>query len=107
LGKEGRVILASSAADRMSYCSGYIKNGVFTYFLMEPSYDFFPKDGKPDGALTMKELDTNNDGWISAEEAFPYAAEKTDEYNEWRDTPIQYPKMYDGFDGDFDISYVG
>ena len=103
---EGRVILAASAMDRKSYCGGYIKNGVFSYFLMESSYDFFPRDGKPDGALTMKELDANNDGWISAEEAFPYAAEKTDEYNEWRDVPIQYPQMYDGFDGDFTITYV-
>ncbi|MCD6223013.1 MAG: caspase family protein, partial [Thermoplasmata archaeon] len=105
---ERRVILASSAADKESSCGGYIKNSVFPYFLMEPNYDFFPKDGKPDGALTMKELDANNDGWISAEEAFPYAAEKTDEYNEWRGWELrQNPQMYDGFDGDFTISYVG
>jgi len=107
---EGRVILAASAKDRYSYCGGYIKNGVFSYFLMEPSYDFFPRDGKPDGALTMKELDANNDGWISAEEAFPYAAEKTDEFAKWEgwgEDYYQYPQMYDGFDGDFTISYVG
>jgi len=108
--EEGRIILASSAINRASYSYGDLRNSIFLYFLMEPSYDFFPKDGKPDGALTMKDLDKNNNGWISAEEAFPYAAEKTDEFLEWEgwgEECYQYPKMYDGFDGDFDISYVG
>ena len=106
--KDGRVILTSSDRDKASWSVFRLKNSVFLHFLMEPSYDFFPKDGKPDGALTMKELDANNDGWISAEEAFLYAAEKTDEYNEWRGWELrQNPQMYDGFDGDFTISYVG
>ncbi|MCD6331337.1 MAG: caspase family protein, partial [Thermoplasmata archaeon] len=110
LKEEGRVILASSAKNRSSYVSSYIENSVFLYFLMEPSYDFFPRDGKPDGALTMKELDANNDGWISAEEAFPYAAEKTDEFAKWEgwgEEYYQYPQMYDGFDGDFTITFIG
>lgn len=60
------------------------------------------------GALTMKELDTNNDDWISAEEAFPYAAEKTDEYLKVIEHgPAQNPLIYDGYEGELKISYVG
>ncbi len=110
---ESRVIMTACSKNKGTWESGYIKNEPFAYFLAEPTNDFWPQDGKPDGALTMKDLDTNHDGWVSAEEAFPYAQEKYVEYKNWVASrqgwdpdDVGDPHIYDGFEGDFTITHV-
>ena len=59
----GRVVLAACKGFQYSYGDPYLRNGVFTYYLVE--------------ALRNKETDTNKNGWISEKEAFDYAKPKT------------------------------
>jgi len=70
LGEDGRVILTSSSEDRPSYSAHELKNGIFTYFLFD----------SVNGAFSRKDCDYNNDGFVSAEEAFAYASVKTDQW---------------------------
>jgi len=80
LGQSGRVILAAAAKDETAWV-GNLGNCVFIYFLLEAF------DGR---------ADINHDGWVSAEEAFYYAAPKTTEYLE-KYGKSQHPQIYDGY----------
>jgi len=80
LGQSGRVILAAAAKGESAWV-GNLGNCVFIYFLLEAF------DGQ---------ADTNHDGWVSAEEAFNYAAPKTTEYLE-RYGKSLHPQIYDGY----------
>ena len=86
LAQSGRVILMSSKSNEHSYMSLQLKNGFFIYFLLE---------GFAGSA------DSNHDGWVSAEEAFDYAAPKTSSYE-----PRQHPQIYDGCPGELKITQV-
>lgn len=89
----GRVVLAASAEEQSSWEFGALKNGVFTYYLLE--------------AMTSPSADTNGNGWISAEEAFAYAASRVDNYV-WTHTGThQNPQMSDGVSGEVDLTHPG
>jgi len=75
-GNENRVILMACAADEYSFEDPNLKNGVFTYFVVEGL----------EGAA-----DSNSDGKITAEETFDYAEPRTVSH-----TPQQHPQIYDG-----------
>lgn len=94
LAQDGRVILTSSDKEHPACVSRRLQNSIFIYYLADSH----------DGAFQKKNLDKNDNGWISAEEAFPYAKEKTDIFA--CQNP-QNPQIYDGYDGELDISYVG
>jgi uncharacterized caspase-like protein len=89
----GRIVLAASAEAQSSWEFGALKNGVFTYYLLE--------------AMTSPSADTNGNGWISAEEAFAYAASRVDNYV-WTHTGThQNPQMSDGVSGEVDLTQPG
>ena len=87
LSGDGRVILMACGDLEYSYASYDLENGVFTYFLMEA----FSGLG-----------DLNQDGWVTAEEAFNYAEPKTIYYTE----DAQHPQIYDNHDGEIKITEV-
>jgi len=89
LAKKGRVILTSCKKNEYSWVYYDEKNGYFSYFLIEG----FSGEG-----------DDNNNGVISAEEAFYYAKDRTTQATR-RDSifRVQHPQMYDGVDGPVDI----
>ena len=93
LAKEGRVIMASAAEDETSWWVKSLQNSVFFYYLADPSA----------GALNIKSLDENNNGWVSAEEAFPYVSENVYNYLA-KYGKIQHPQLYDGYAGDLDVT---
>ena len=74
------VVLTSCTADELSYFKTNY-GGIFTDYLLE--------------ACEKKECDLDNDGWISVEEAFHYAQDKTIKYQRSRKIK-QTPQMYDG-----------
>ncbi|MCD6572748.1 MAG: caspase family protein, partial [Thermoplasmata archaeon] len=97
LAKQGRVIMTSCAEDEGSSVDLLkLKNSVFFYFLADPV----------GGALNKKDLDKNNNGWISAEEAFPYVSKKVPEYvnMRWGLPDHQHPQLYDGYAGELDVT---
>jgi len=87
LGQKGRIIMSACSADETG----------FTAWLLVFLYDAFAK----------KDCDLNNDGWVSAEEAFPFAKEWTEEYNEiWNPEHPIHPQMYDDYPGELLITQV-
>jgi len=91
--KPGRIILAGCDKNEYTDNSPEYENGYFTYHLVEG----FKGKG-----------DSNNNGWVSAEEAFEYARPKVEE--DTRNAPgvkTQHPQIYDGISGDLDITEVG
>lgn len=89
----GRVVLTASAADEGSWEFGALKNGVFTYYLVE--------------ALQSHAADTNYNGVVSAEEAFAYLAGRVDDYVYGHTPPYRYhqnPQIYDGVVGEIDLT---
>ncbi len=97
LAKDGRVILTSSDRQHKAGAWDPFQNHVFIYYLVDFSEGAFPK----------KSLDTNNDGWVSAEEAYPYAREKTNAFSWKYGGFYQNPLIYDGCEGDLRICYIG
>jgi len=89
LDKPGRVILMSSGRFEISWSSELLQNSIFTYFLIQGF------EGKAD--------DLNQDGWISAEEAFNYAKPRTTLFARLKLICFQHPRIYDGYEGDFNI----
>ena len=91
----GRVILTASTADQPSWEFGALKNGAFTYYLVE--------------ALQSLAADTNSNGQVSAEEAFAYLAGLVDSYvyGHTGSTPggpyHQNPQLYDGVAGEVEL----
>ena len=108
----GRVILTSCNAGEVSSMSDTMKNGVFIYFLADETGVWnkqfkwpTPIEGK-DGAFARDDPDTNekdyggnNDGWISAEEAYAYAAKWTTKARDW-----MHPQISDMYPGDLNIA---
>jgi len=104
LAKEGRVIMTACKEDESEWAPPMLKNGIFSYFLAEPYDDKYPRDGKPDGALNQKSIDKNGNGWISAEEAYPYVRDNTYEWRKEHGKYPQHPQLYDGYAGDLDVT---
>lgn len=89
----GRVVLAASREDQSSWEFGALKDGVFTYYMLE--------------AMATSSADANSNGWVSAEEAFDYADGRVDSYV-WANTSThQYPQMSDGVTGQVDLVQPG
>ena len=107
LAKQGRVIMTSCAEDESSWAPSLLRNSIFFYFLTEPYNDKYPRDGKPDGALNQKSMDKDDNGWVSAEEAYQYVCESTSEFikkhGDYEKYP-QHPQLYDGYAGDLDVT---
>jgi len=87
LKQEGRLIMASSAQDEVSYGSHSLKNGYFTYYLVE--------------GLGISGLDDDSSGEpgyreISAEEVYPYVYNKIS-YKE-------HPQFWSGIDGEVGLT---
>jgi len=80
LAQSGRVILMETARNETA-CSGTLGNSPFIYFLLEAF------DGQ---------ADNNHDSWVSAEEAFNYAAPKTTDYFKKIHRSV-HPQIYDGY----------
>jgi len=89
----GRVVLTASAEDQGSWEFGELKNGVFTYYLVE--------------ALRSPSADANSNGWISAEEAYAYLADKVDDYVWLHKSTHQNPQISDGVGGEVDLTQLG
>jgi len=111
MAQEGRVVLTSSAANQYSASLDEMKNGIFIYFLVDETGVWSSRYGYPtprvgkDGAFARDDPDTNenyggnNDGWISAEEAFSYAKKwKTRVWSE------SVPQISDNYKGDLLIA---
>ena len=81
LAKEGYEIMAACADNEYALESGYLQNGVFTYYV---------EQGLAGGA------DANADQKISAEETYSYAGPKTADYTGGK----QHPQFYDGLAGE-------
>ena len=71
----GYVVLTACDEDELSYESGTIRNGYFTYYVVEGLWG---------------PADINADDIISAEETFSYAAPRTTNAE-----PLQHPQLYD------------
>ena len=105
LGQKGRIIMSACRADETG---GTVTLLWFLYEMediVEELYDF--EAPVPNGAFAREDCDLNNDGWISAEEAFPYAKEWTARLHEFLKPghPI-YPQMYDDYLGELLITQV-
>jgi hypothetical protein len=88
--KPGRVVLMASAANQGSWEFSELEHGVFTYYLIQ--------------ALSSTTADTNHNGWVSAEEAFNYLANRVDNYVLSRTGDHQNPQLSDGVVGDVDLT---
>jgi hypothetical protein len=89
----GRIVLAASAEDQSSWEFGELGDGAFTYYLLE--------------AMTTPSADTSSNGWVSAEEAFAYAAGRVDNYVWTKTNTHQNPQMSDGVSGQVDLVQLG
>ena len=122
LAQPNRVIITSCKSDEKTggvYLAGKSYGGWLTYFLADQTgachriLGFPPKDpvfGAKDGAFARSDPDTsseyggNNDGWISAEEAYPFVCKWLGELT--KDYPPEaqpHPQMYDGYPGDLKV----
>ena len=89
----GRIVLAASREDQSSWEFGALRDGVFTYYMLQ--------------AMTTSSADANGNGWVSAEEAFDYADGRVDSYV-WANTSThQNPVMSDGVTGQVDLVQLG
>ena len=77
------IVLASSAEGETSADPPSLGNSLFTYFVLRGM---------------QASADVNADGWISAEESYAYAADKTTAYN-----PDQHPQIEDQFPGELNL----
>jgi hypothetical protein len=90
LGQSGRVVLAASTAQQLSWEFSALSHGVFTYYLLM--------------ALMDRAADTNHNGWVSAEEAYTYLVARVDKYVFPRTGKHQNPQIYDGVAGQVDLT---
>jgi uncharacterized repeat protein (TIGR02543 family) len=82
MGTSGRVILMACRSYETSQESGYLQNGVFTYYILQAMDNF-------------EDADANSDNELSAEEVAEYANPLANDYNIW-----QNPVLYDGYYGE-------
>jgi len=106
-----RVILTSSRENEESFSYHELENSVFVYFLVDETGVWSkhwgwptPLEGK-DGAFARKSCDTNNDGWVSAEEAYTYASQYTAKWA-FLGGLSQHPQIYDGCPGELKITKI-
>ena len=106
LGKEGRIIMSACRSDEAGL-TGWLL--AFLYNRGDvTSYYGYHGGPNPNGAFWRKDCDLNEDGWVSAEEAFPYTCYWVEKFhNEFfnPDHPI-HPQIYDGIDGELHISLL-
>ena len=86
----GRLALMASAANQASWEFGALRNGVFTYYLVE--------------ALLSPVADTNSNGRVSIEEAYAYLAGRVDNYVLSSTGEHQNPQISDGVAGEVDLA---
>jgi uncharacterized caspase-like protein len=86
--QNGRLVLMASAEDQFSLESTGLGHGVFSYYLLE--------------ALRSPGVDSNGNGWISAEEAFTYLRPKVLTQTGGQQTP----QVVDGIPGQADLIQV-
>ncbi len=107
-----RVILTSSKSNEYSTAFEILQNSAFTYFLVDETGTWSKQSGWPtplegkDGAFARKSCDINHDGWISAEEAYTYAATYTPRFVMEQWGVNQHPQIYDGYSGELKITKV-
>jgi len=82
MGTSGRVILMACRSNETSQESGYLGNGVYTYYLLQAMDNF-------------EDADANNDYELSAEEIAEYANPLANDYNSW-----QHAVLFDGYYGE-------
>lgn len=104
LGEEGRIIMTSCRADEIGSTAYFLVFLYFTYDYVGWWYGY--KAPSPNGAFARKDCDINNDGWVSAEEAFPEAVEWTEKFHNefWNPTNPIHPQIYDGYPGELKIT---
>jgi hypothetical protein len=86
----GRVVLTASAVDQGSWEFSALKNGAFTYYLVE--------------ALQSPAADINSNGWVSVGEAHTYLASRVDYYVHSHTNYHQNPQLYNGVVGEIDLT---
>lgn len=86
IGGPGRLIITASSETQGSWEFGALEGGALSYFLIQ--------------ALLDSTTDTDNDGWISFEESFNYAASRVDDYVYPHTGYHQNPQILDGIGGD-------
>jgi uncharacterized caspase-like protein len=84
------VVLMASREDQESWEFGALKDGVFTYFLIQ--------------ALWSSSADLNGDGFVSVEEAFQYLVNRVDDCVFPETGYHQNPQMYDGVAGEVSLT---
>ena len=84
LNKTGYVVLMACEEDKSAYESRRLKNGVFTYYIVEGLWG---------------PADTDSDNNVSAEEDFYYADPLVRQYKPTN----QYPQLYDGCGGELPL----
>jgi len=111
LEKNGRVIITACKSSESSSPNDDLQNSVFGYFLFDETGIWSGKWGWPnplegkDGAFARDDPDTNseygrnNDGWISAEEAYRYVAKWVIKFS----GGLGHPQISDMCDGDLNI----
>jgi len=124
LAQEKRVIITSCDKDEASYNMGiHGYNGILYYFLSDETGIWSSKKGFPpldpivgrkDGAFARTDPDTsneyggNNDGWVSAEEAYRFAYKwvKKTIYELSSGQADMNPQFFDGYNGDLKIARI-
>ena len=87
LAGSGRVILTASKADQLSIESPKFNQGVFSYYLTE--------------AFTSPSADTNQDGWISVQEAYAYLLPRVEGFT----SSSQSPQIFDSVGSNVNLTH--
>jgi transposase-like protein len=90
LSESGRVVLTSSTGTETSWDTEALRHGVFTYYLLK-------------AFSWLEVVDSNGDGYISAEELFEYAQPRAVAYTNTFDSTTQHPQMSDGYSGGLNL----
>ena len=93
LAKAGRIVMTSSESTKPSWFNRYGMYGYFTNNLIKGL------EGEADKAVNGG----NEDGLISAQEAFNYAKPLTTQEVKKKHDAIQTPQIFDGYNNDFNI----
>ena len=107
IGCKGRVIMTACGAFETGATAWFL-TFLFNEFNVAANWGYYDVPPGPNGAFARNDCDLNGDGWVSAEEAFPFAREWTEKFHEFwhpEHRPI-HPEMYDGYDGELLITKV-
>ena len=92
LSKLGRIIMASCDKYEKSWRYSMLENSAFIYYIAKAL----------NGDADKPRNGGNGDGVVTAEEAFHYASYLTSVYEK-----PQHPQIYDGYDGELPLTFVG